>query len=73
MQPPIAVPQLLASEIVDCDFEKSFCNWKNETVGTQFNWTLNLNKKPAVPIKSGAENSNGYLYLELDTHYLGLY
>ena len=38
--PTLALPQIISPEIVNCDFEKDYCNWKNETKATQFNWAL---------------------------------
>ncbi len=35
-----AFPQIISPELVSCDFEKDYCNWKNETKNTQFNWML---------------------------------
>jgi hypothetical protein len=65
-QPKIAIPQLQINTLVDCGFEKSYCNWINDTQNTQFNWTLNNGTTPSFDTgpSSGAESTDGYLYIE---------
>ncbi len=65
------MPQLKAIQTINCGFEGQYCQWENETLNTQFNWTLNFKKELSYPnLPEGAVNSNGYLYLET-RYYLG--
>lgn len=42
IQPKNAAPEMISSELIDCDFESDFCNWKHNLIGTQFEWSLKL-------------------------------
>jgi hypothetical protein len=66
-QPKIAMPQLQINTLVDCGFEKSYCNWINDTQNANFNWTLNNGTTPSFDTgpSSGAESTDGYLYIEV--------
>ncbi len=64
IQPAEAMPQLQASQLVDCDFENGYCSWTNGTAN--FNWTFNNGETPSFDTgpSSGADSSKGYLYIE---------
>lgn len=40
-QPLNAKPQQIPSSLINCSFEGTFCNWKNDLKNTKLNWTLN--------------------------------
>ena len=65
VQPEEAKPQYQVDSLVGCDFEKTYCSWKNETNNTQMNWLLNSKQlnKPAKP-ELGALDSQGFLYID---------
>jgi hypothetical protein len=76
IQPKKASPQLQSISLVNCNFEKTFCNWKIVTVNTQFKWELYSNTKFLISMiqsgpKYGANNSTDYLIADQDQNKKG--
>ncbi|CAF0741635.1 unnamed protein product, partial [Brachionus calyciflorus] len=66
VQPANAQPQIQSLSLINCGFENTTCNWQNETIGTQFNWTLNTGKTESGdtgPV-NGALSTKSYVYIE---------
>lgn len=66
VQPAMAQPQLQSLALVACDFEDNLCNWKNEVIGTKFNWTLHKGSTSSTGTgpDDGALSTKGYVYIE---------
>lgn len=60
VQPLNAVPQLQASELINCNFEKTMCKWANVKNASNFDWKLNNGTLPYGP-STGAASTSGYL------------
>ncbi len=60
--------------MVNCNFERNYCNWKIVTVDTQFEWELysvyGSNFSPTGP-NYGANNSSDYLIADQDQNKKG--
>jgi hypothetical protein len=66
LQPLYAAPQIQTPKLINCGFEKTYCQWNNDTKNTQLNWTMydvtnpTSDKAPDI----GAGYTMGFLYIK---------
>ncbi len=76
VQPQIALPQLQAAYLVECNFEnQTLCNWNNE-VNATLKWTIAKGQTDTfgeTGPTSGARNSIYYLYVDSKSRSLFLF